>query len=49
MLQFESGRNALFQTLKNKKNIKTTLVLLLKWKTNQETFLLMKLYKNVEK
>lgn len=49
MLQFESGRNALFQTLENKKIIKKTLVLMLKRTTHQKLVFFMKIYKNIEK
>jgi hypothetical protein len=37
MLQFESGRNALFQTLENKETVKKTLVLMPQKLQQQET------------
>ena len=45
MLQFESGKKHIFQTLENKKIIKKTLVLMLKRTTHQKFVF----YENIQK
>jgi len=49
MLQFESGRNALFQTLENKKIIKKNVGFNAKSNNTPKTCFFMKIYKNIEK